>query len=383
MCAAHGITLNPKKTLLGFSSAKMLGREVSGENISVHDDNLKALRECAKPQDTHELRSFLGICAYAMKHVKNYAGIASSLHHLTKKGIPWKWSKEVDMAYLRLKSKVLEQFKLHVPDDSKPLYLFTDASEEGMGAHLCQLKNPVEDADLSKVKDEDKLTIAFYSASFDLCMQRRPVYYREAKAVMWGLEKAKEFIERNPHTTVVATDHSPLQWVKQTNKGVVSAWLIEDVAETDFRVVYVPGKTNTTADALSRAPLVSPSKFNLMGASQAWDAMLKMLPDGATLKQNAYVWSAQHTANMQRKVQAWRAPRNPINVKAPKSMLPLLHTLDLILVAPAAEEAPVIAHEILKRNPKATTACLIPTDLVTYVPSEAISGSIFLIYMIR
>lgn len=77
---------------------------------------------------------------------------------------------------------------------------------------MCQLKGdgPVADKDLHKVTEEQKLSIAFYSAGFDLAMQRKPVYYREAKAVIWGLEKAKHFIEQNPHEVIVATDHSPL-----------------------------------------------------------------------------------------------------------------------------------------------------------------------------
>jgi hypothetical protein len=371
MCQDQGITLNPAKTKAGFK-AKMLGREVDGDTIHVHEDNLSALRNCQTPKDIPQLKHVLGIMAYAMKHVKNYATIAAPLFHLTKKGVPWDWPPDsvVDKAFIQLKAAVLEKFKLHVPDQNKPMYLFTDASDVGMGAHLCQLKHAVDDADLHKVPDKDKLTIAFYSARFDARMQQRPVYYREAKAIMWGLEKSKEFTEQNPFEVCVVTDHSPLQWIKSTHKGAVSAWLIENAAETDFRVVYIPGPTNTTADALSREPLVSPSRFNLLGASHTWDALLRMLPDSAKHCSRAHVWSAQHTIEMQRKVQAWRHKSNAINVKAPKSMLKVAQDFDLIISAPAAEEAPVVAHNILRSCAKtATVAVLVPTDLVNYIPS--------------
>ena len=373
MCRARGITLNPAKTRLGFERAKLLGREVDGQSIKVHSDNLRALRECRRPEDVSQLKSFLGICAYARKHVKNFAFHSERLTNLTRKKVRWLWSKEVDDAFLRLKAKVLENFPLHVPDMSKPFYLFTDASDVGMGAHLCQLRNPVKDEDLHLVPDDDKLTIAFYSKSFDLAMQQRPVYYREAKAMFWGLEKSKEFLERNPHQTVVATDHAPLQWIKSTNKGAVSAWLIESTAEPDYRVVYVPGPTNTTADALSRVPMVSPNRLNMLGAEHAWDAMLKLLPVRHSTLAKVHVWAAQHTVQMQRKVQAWRQPSNAINVRAPKSMLKHTKDFDLILSAPSSDEAPVVAHHILKEliaaKSNATYACLVPLDLIKFIPS--------------
>ena len=373
MCRANGITLNPAKTKLGFKSAKMLGREITGERIYVHSDNLKALRDCREPTDVPQLKSFLGICAYARKHVKDFAFHAECLHNLTRKGVPWHWPKATKDAFLRLKSKVLENFQLHVPDEEKPFYLFTDASDLGMGAHLCQLRHPVEDSELHTVKDEDKLTIAFYSSSFDLAMQQKPVYYREARAMIWGLEKSKEFLERAHLETVVVTDHAPLQWIKSTNKGAVSAWLIESVADPDYRVVYMPGSSNTTADALSRPPLVSPSKLTLLGAADAWDAMLKLLPVRHMHCARVHVWAAQHTSLIQRKVQAWRHPSNVINVRAPKSMLDHCKNFDLILSAPAAEEGPIVAHQILKRlieaKSDATFACLLPTELISFIPS--------------
>ena len=100
MCDANGITLNPAKTVLGFPKAKILGREITGTHIVVHQDNLEALRACAEPGDVHQLKSFLGICAYANKHVENFAGIARCLHHLTKKGVPWKWTAETKLNQL-------------------------------------------------------------------------------------------------------------------------------------------------------------------------------------------------------------------------------------------------------------------------------------------
>ena len=374
MYREHGITLNPAKTRLGYPTAKMLGREVSENQIVVHDDNLQSLKDCTTElKDVHEVKRVLGICEFARKHVPNFAELARPLHNLTRKKVPWRWTHTESQALEKLKTAVLTNIQLHVPDHSKPLYLFTDASDLGMGAQLCQLKNPVKDEDLKKVKESDKLPIAFYSASFNESMQRRPVYYREARAMIWGLAKTREFTERSPHEVVVVTDHAPLQWIKHSIKGTVTSWLLQEVADIEYRVVYMSGKANTTADALSRQPLVSPARFTLVGAEDIWDALLRLLSDNDMNSPNVHVWAAQHTPDIQRRVQAWRNPTNPINVRAPKSMLKHVKTFDLILSAPTAEEAPIVAHHILKglkeSNSDATFACLVPTDLLPYIPS--------------
>ena len=373
-CREHGITLNPAKTKLGFPTAKILGREVSESQIIVHDDNLQSLRDCpTKLNDVHEVKRVLGICEFARKHVKDFATLAKPLQKLTRKNVPWKWTSETQDSFVKLKTAVLANIKLHVPDHSKPLYLFTDASDYGMGAQLCQLKHPTKDEDLKKVKESDKLPIAFYSASFDEAMQRRPIYYREARALIWGLEKTREFTERSPHEVVVVTDHAPLQWIKHATKGPVSAWLIETVADIEYRVVYMLGSANTTADALSRPPMVSPARFNLAGAEEIWDALLRLLSDIDMNAPKVSVWAAQHTPSIQRRVQAWRNPSNPIYVHAPKSMLKHVKEFDLILSAPSAEEAPIVAHHILKEmlehKSSATFACLVPSDLIAYIPA--------------
>ena len=114
--------------------------------------------------------------------------------------------------------------------------------------------------------------------------------------------------------------------------------------------------------------MVSPSKFNLAGASGTWDALLHHLPNEHKSDRNVCIWSAQHTSSMQRKVQAWRTPRNPVLAKSPRTLVNNASGFDLILCAPVAEEAPIVAHSLLKdHNSTTSIAVLVPTDLLGYI----------------
>ena len=206
MCSKAKITLHPKKTRLGYETAKMVGHEVGGGKITVHADNLAPLKTAVAPANKSEVRQFLGICGYGRKHVKEYAQKAKPLTELTGTK-PFEWGPREQASFEEVKADTLKNFPLHTADYSKPFYLFTDASDVGAGAMLCQLTKEIEDADIGKLQDHEKKVIAFYSAAWDEAMAKKPVYYREARALIWAMGKAKRHLECAQRETVLVSDH--------------------------------------------------------------------------------------------------------------------------------------------------------------------------------
>ena len=372
MCRLYGITLHPKKTTLGFESAKMVGHEVGlidGKRgqLKIHEDNLKPIVDAVAPGDKHALQRFLGLCGYARAHVKDYDQIAKPLTALTGKK-PWQWLPEEQLAFEKLKEAAGKGFPLHTADYSRPFHLFTDASDTGAGAVLMQIEGDVKDEDIGKIPDERKKIVAFYSTGWDEAMQKRPVYYREARALVWALSKARRHLELSQHQVVVVTDHNPLVWIKNTHRGTVTSWLLEEAAELDFRVVYIPGPANKEADAASRPPIVRPSVLNSVGTMEAWQVLLNFLPKGAKEMRKAFVWAGQNTHEAAKAVQAWRTPKNPVLRAAPKSMAK--HPAqDILLVCPDPEWSPVVAKQIIQERKDKIRACLVQSDLVNYIAS--------------
>lgn len=83
--AGAGLKLKAKKCSLFSRSVEYLGHVISDKGITTDSKKVEVIKTMKAPANVSELRSFLGICGYYRKFVKNFAGIAKPLHKLTEK----------------------------------------------------------------------------------------------------------------------------------------------------------------------------------------------------------------------------------------------------------------------------------------------------------
>ena len=81
--------LNPEKSSFFQSQIEYLGHIVSREGIHVDPKKIEAIKSWPQPKNLHELRSFLGLCSYYRKFVRNFAYKAHYLTLLLKKTTPY------------------------------------------------------------------------------------------------------------------------------------------------------------------------------------------------------------------------------------------------------------------------------------------------------
>ena len=91
----------------------------------------------------------LGMCSYYRCFVPNFSEIAIPLITLTKKFAKFVWSEECQVAFEFLKTSLNTLPILGYPDVNKPYILYTDASDNCIGACLCQ--NVMKEKALSQV----------------------------------------------------------------------------------------------------------------------------------------------------------------------------------------------------------------------------------------
>ena len=136
-------------------------------------------------------------------------------------------------------------------------------------------------------------------------MRRRPVYYREADALFWGVEMAAPYIDASPFPLTVRVDQQPLQWVKHSKKGLVTAWRIERTAGVDYNIEYLPGPQNFVADACSRFPMLGPKRLTRIGLEFAFTELLRALPKKAKSLASYHLYAGRETVALTRALQRW------------------------------------------------------------------------------
>jgi transposase InsO family protein len=221
------------------SSLTYLGHHISFEGIGVEERKVNAIRCWERPKNLVNLQSFLGLCNYYRKFVRNFSSIAAPLTNLTKKSVTFEWTSVQETAFTQLKEALMNTPILRNADNSLPFEVQTDASETGIGAVLQQ-------------KSEDGiLPVAYMSRKLNAAEQNYSVHERELLAVVDSLREWRSYLLG--HRFIVKTDHRPLQHL-QTQPQLSrrqARWVIF-LQEYDFDWEYVTGPSNRAADSLSR-----------------------------------------------------------------------------------------------------------------------------------
>ena len=99
---------------------------------------IKALFEMPPPTNKKGLQAFLGIINYLGKFSPGTADMCGPLHKLTSGKVTWAWNASYQSLFSRAKLLIKPDMCMNLYDDTKPLYLKTDASGVGLVAALLQ-----------------------------------------------------------------------------------------------------------------------------------------------------------------------------------------------------------------------------------------------------
>ena len=124
--------------------------------------------------------------------------------------------------YEALRSACLQNKVLAAPDFTKQFFADSDASDDGKGHVIFQLKDPELGDTLS-----NRNIISYFSKAWPDNMRGKPPYYLEADALITCVERASYYSRATAYPLVVYCDQAPLQWIKTASKGAVTAWRIK------------------------------------------------------------------------------------------------------------------------------------------------------------
>ncbi|GFR04088.1 retrovirus-related Pol polyprotein from transposon 17.6 [Trichonephila clavata] len=242
------LKLSPSKCHLFRREVTYLGHIISVEGVRTDPDKISAVKNWKRPTEVHQLRSFLDLCTYYWKFVKDFSTIARPLHKLTEAKQKFIWTDECNNAFKKLKDALTSTPILAYPEDGKQFILDTDASHESIGAVL------------SQEIDGQECVIAYFSK----CLSRPERYYCVTRKELLAIVKAVEHFHPYLYGRrfLLRTDHASLTWLLnfKNSEGQIARW-IPRLQEYDVEICHRKGSAHGNADALSRRPCPEGCKY--------------------------------------------------------------------------------------------------------------------------
>ena len=237
------LRVHKDKCVFAVTEIEFLGNKIGNGWRSPTDEKVKKIKEFPVPTCKKELDSFLGVAGQYRSLIKNFSEKAQPLQELknsltgNRKLI---WKPKHEQAMRCLKEELTKAPVVALPDVTKPFIVRTDASNHGMGAVLMQ------------EIDGHRRVIEYASTQFDDTQKRYPTIEQEATAILWAVNKWQYYLLGGNFT--LETDHRPLQFInsKINSGGKLGRMALRLEEFQPFKVVHIPGKDNTVADALSR-----------------------------------------------------------------------------------------------------------------------------------
>lgn len=183
-----------------------MGHVVSKDGIQVDPQKTDAVQTFPVPKSKTDVKSFLGLCSYYRRFVKNFANIAAPLNALLGKDCEFQWSQECEVAFQMLKDCLTSAPVLAYPDMGKSFILSTDAS----GSAISYI--------LGQVDCNNRETVISYGGrALRKGEQKWSISVRECLALVEGVKAFHPYLANASFT--VYTDHIALQWLQSIKQA--------------------------------------------------------------------------------------------------------------------------------------------------------------------
>jgi len=244
----YNVKLQPTKMHLGLRRIEFVGHTIDETGLHFTQSKLDTVLSFQKPVYHAQLRSFLGLANYFRDHVKHHSTIVGPLQSLLNnydRRTKLNWTEETEAAWENIKQAIHSCPKLFFMDSTSEIHLYTDASNYGIGAYLCQMVNGKE------------VPIAFISKTLtQKQIENWSTPQKEAYAIYYALCKLEHLLLDRQF--IIHTDHKNLTYINDSVNAMVVRWKLY-LQEYTFKIQFIKGLDNIVADNFSRLCILDES----------------------------------------------------------------------------------------------------------------------------
>ena len=243
------LRLSPKKCNLAEERLKYCGVFLSAEGIEADAEKITAVKDMPLPRSIKDVRCLLGSYSWFRQHIPHFAELAKGLTDCLK-GEKFLLTPPALDSITNLNQALCEPPILTFPDAHKPMVMYCDASEVGIGGALGHLL------------DDGFHVISYSSRVLNPTEQRWASFKRELFAVWYHITQRWRYYligaKFECHTDMKAITEPG--FMKHCNQSIILRWLM-DLASYEFDLVFTAGKNMELPDCLSRLPVNSEELF--------------------------------------------------------------------------------------------------------------------------
>ena len=265
-CIKYNIFLKFSKSYFGVTSIKFFGYIADGHGYRFEQSRIQALMDLPFPttgsdaDKRKQMQSILGTANFlsscyvhsslkTTKDTKNnplWADLIGPLADTTHKDFPWsnesKWLRDYRNDLKRLKEHLHKVTTLHYPDYQLPWILRTDASTQGVGAILFQIRKNEEGVEIPE-------PIATVAHKFSTTAQKWETIKQEGFAIFYAVKKLTPYLSGKDF--LIETDHRNLVYMERSEVAILIRWRLF-LQQFRFRIRHIKGVDNVVADTFSR-----------------------------------------------------------------------------------------------------------------------------------
>ena len=228
------------KCHLAQQKLKILGFICSENGVESDPEKTEPISNLTEPKNLKEVQRFLGAVTYFCKLIPNFAEKCIPLTNLLRKHNRFKWSAVEQVAFEQLKSDLLSDRVLAVPNLNRSFSIYCDASDISVAAVLTQ-----------KGDDDIDRPIYFVSKKLKSYQLSWTTSEKEQYAIVYAVDKFRHFIEHRPF--VVFSDHAAIKSLTNNFKeGSRLARWSQYLSSMGAEIRFIRGRQNSLADFLSR-----------------------------------------------------------------------------------------------------------------------------------